>query len=48
MSTFDEKVQFNLYCLAEEKGLHTLLVSDSLLDKSTLSICLTLILKLVS
>jgi hypothetical protein len=47
MSTFDEKVQFNLYCLAEEKGLHTLLVSDSLLDKTTLSICLTLLLKLV-
>jgi hypothetical protein len=34
--------------MAEEKGLHTLLVSESILDKTTLSICLTLLLKLVA
>lgn len=44
-SVIDEKEQFNLYCLAEDKGLHNLLVSDKIFEKKTLSIALTLLLK---
>jgi hypothetical protein len=47
LATVDEKLQFNLYCLAEERGLHNLLLSDNICEKSTFSICLTLLLKLI-
>lgn len=46
-SSIDEKQQYELYCKIEEKGIHNLLVSDSIICKSSLSICLTILQKLV-
>jgi hypothetical protein len=42
----DEKQQFELYSKIEEKGIINLLILDSIIDKQTLSMCLTILLKI--
>lgn len=44
-SVVDEKELFMAYCKAEDKGLHSLLVSEPLFNKKTLNITLTFLLK---
>jgi hypothetical protein len=48
LSSMDEKLQLTLYSLAEEKGLHNLLLSESILSRTTFSLCLTLLLRLLT
>lgn len=45
-SLVDEKQQYELYCRVEEKGIPNLLVSDNIIDKQALSLCLTILQKL--
>ena len=42
----DEKQQFELYSKIEEKGIINLLILDSIIDKQTLFMCLTILLKI--
>lgn len=45
-SAIDEKHQLELYCRAEEKGIQNLLVADNIIDKNSMHMCLTILLKL--
>ena len=45
-SHIDEKEQLALFCKAEDKGLHNLLVSEKILTKKTLNIAINLLLKI--